>query len=171
MLSPERDAYWIARKACVVTRPKSPSASGGGSVRSASSTVPARAGRSTSGSTIATAASTIPSTTARSRPHVFRSPLGRQRHILEYQVRQTPKGAEIAVRCIGPADLPKPESEISSGLARLGLLAPEVVVVPVDQIERQSSGKLKRFVSLARTPIGNYSAIRQGSQRRWSRSG
>ncbi len=83
-------------------------------------------------------------------PHVFRSPLGRRRHVLEYQVRQTPGGAEVAARCIGPVDIPALEAEMAGELARLGLPAPEVRVTPVERIERQSSGKLKRFIRLTR---------------------
>jgi phenylacetate-CoA ligase len=81
-------------------------------------------------------------------PHVFRSVLGRARQVVEYQVRQTSAGAEVSARCAGPVDLPALEAEIAAELARLGLRAPEVVIGAVERIERQSSGKLKRFVPL-----------------------
>ena len=79
-------------------------------------------------------------------PHVFRSPLARERAVLEYQVRQTQRGAEIAVRRGGPVDLEALRSSIPADLARVGLAAPEVSVSAVDRIGRQDSGKLRRFV-------------------------
>jgi phenylacetate-coenzyme A ligase PaaK-like adenylate-forming protein len=82
-------------------------------------------------------------------PHVFRSPLSHRREIVEYQVRQTARGAAVAVRCAAPLDLAALEAEIADGLARLGLAAPEVSVTAVDGIGRDAlSGKLKRFVPL-----------------------
>ncbi len=82
-------------------------------------------------------------------PHVFRSALGNCRPLVEYQVCQTPRGAAIAVRATGPFDGRGLETEIAAGLARLGIPQPEVTVTAVDHIERQYSGKLKRFVPLA----------------------
>ena len=38
-------------------------------------------------------------------PHVFRSALGGHRHVIEYQVHQTARGANLAVRCREGADL------------------------------------------------------------------
>jgi len=79
-------------------------------------------------------------------PHVFRSRLGRERGIVEYQVRQTDRGAAIAVRCRGEVDVASLRAGIASDLARLGLENPEVSVEPVGRLDRHSSGKLKRFV-------------------------
>jgi len=82
--------------------------------------------------------------------HVFRSTLGRRRHIVEYQVRQTPTGADIAARCTGPVDFVGLCAEIADELTALGLTGPQVTVVPVDHLERiAASGKLKRFIPLA----------------------
>jgi phenylacetate-CoA ligase len=81
-------------------------------------------------------------------PLAFRSPLGLCRHIVEYQVRQTARGAEIAVRAHGRPDLAALETEITAKLATLGLESPEVVVTAVDHLERQETGKLKRFIPL-----------------------
>ena len=81
-------------------------------------------------------------------PHVFRSRLGRERGIFEYQVRQTARGAAIAIRCRGEVDVASLRSDIASDLARLGLKNPEVSVEPVERLDRHSSGKLKRFVPL-----------------------
>lgn len=82
-------------------------------------------------------------------PHVFRSPLGRQPNVVEYQVRQTPVGAAVALRCAGPVDLDALRDDIAGGLERLGVRAPEIVITTVDGLDRQSTGKLRRFVPLA----------------------
>ena len=83
-------------------------------------------------------------------PHVFRSPLSGCRSVVEYQVRQTARGAAIAVRVTEAFDGEALAAEIAAGLARLGLAEPQVNVTTVDQLERQYSGKLKRFVPLGR---------------------
>jgi phenylacetate-CoA ligase len=81
--------------------------------------------------------------------HVFRSVLGRQRNVVEYQVRQTASGADVAVRRIGPVDCTEVAAEITRDLKTLGIDSPEITVVPVDHLERiASSGKLKRFIPL-----------------------
>lgn len=85
-------------------------------------------------------------------PIVFRSPLGRQRNIIEYQVRQHATGAEIAVRAIGPLPIEQLERTIETDLAALGLRSPRVTIVPVTDLARQASGKLKRFIPLASAP-------------------
>jgi phenylacetate-CoA ligase len=81
-------------------------------------------------------------------PHVFRSRLGRERGIVEYQVRQTARGAFIAIHCRGEVDTGRLGREIASDLARLGLIDPDITVAQVDTLERQSTGKLKRFMPL-----------------------
>lgn len=81
--------------------------------------------------------------------HVFRSVLSRQRNVVEYQVRQTSSGAEVAIRCIGTVDCVEVANEITRDLKTLGLDSPEITVVPVERLERiASSGKLKRFIPL-----------------------
>jgi len=81
-------------------------------------------------------------------PHVFRSPLSRRRNIVEYQVRQTARGAVIAAVCHGPADLAELEAELLTRLTELGVPSPEVSVTAVGSIARRG-GKLRRFVPLA----------------------
>jgi phenylacetate-CoA ligase len=81
--------------------------------------------------------------------HVFRSPLSRRSEIVEYQVRQTPRGAAIAVRCTGTVDAEALANEIASALAALSLHEPEVTISIVEHLERQATGKLKRFIPLA----------------------
>lgn len=82
-------------------------------------------------------------------PHAFRSSLGRHAGVVEYQVRQTPEGAEVLVR--GTVEAAGLAREIGDELTRLGLDAPKVDVTCVDRIERQPTGKLKRFIPLAST--------------------
>ena len=82
-------------------------------------------------------------------PHVFRSPLSHCRSVVEYQVRQTARGAAIAVRVTEAFDGETLAGEIAAGLARLGVTDPEVTVTAVNHLDRQYSGKLKRFVPLA----------------------
>ena len=53
----------------------------------------------------------------RIHPHVFRSALGRHAGVVEYQVRQTTDGAQIAVRCRSRVDLEALGSEIDDALA------------------------------------------------------
>jgi phenylacetate-coenzyme A ligase PaaK-like adenylate-forming protein len=81
-------------------------------------------------------------------PLVFRSPLGLCRNIVEYQVRQTPRGADIAVRCQGRPDLRALEATIATKLVTAGLTGAEVRVSAVDHLARQDTGKLKRFVPI-----------------------
>jgi phenylacetate-CoA ligase len=81
-------------------------------------------------------------------PHVFRSRLGGDRGIVEYQVRQTERGAAIAIRCRGDVDLARLQQAIAGDLRRLGLPKPEITIQRVERLERQATGKLKRFVPL-----------------------
>lgn len=81
-------------------------------------------------------------------PIAFRSPLSRCRGIAEYQVRQTARGAEIAIRCIGRVDISALRREIAKGLAELGLSGAEISVTPVERLDRQDVGKLRRFLPL-----------------------
>ncbi len=85
-------------------------------------------------------------------PIVLRSPLGRQRTINEYQVHQTSRGVKVLLQLVGEADLPALRAEIAAGLTKVGLVDPEVVLIPVENLDRQSSGKLKRFVPLSSPP-------------------
>jgi phenylacetate-coenzyme A ligase PaaK-like adenylate-forming protein len=81
-------------------------------------------------------------------PHLFRSRLGRDRNILEYQVRQTALGAAIAIRTRADVDTARLRDEIAADLGHLGLWDPAVTITQVDQLERQATGKLKRFMPL-----------------------
>jgi phenylacetate-coenzyme A ligase PaaK-like adenylate-forming protein len=82
-------------------------------------------------------------------PIVFRSPLTRCRSITAYQVRQTPRGADIAVIAAEPFDREALEREIEAGLAGVGLPRPRVTIEERETIPRTSGGqKLRRFVAL-----------------------
>lgn len=87
-------------------------------------------------------------------PHVFRSALGRCRNVVDYQVRQTEEGASIVVRARGTTDWMALGAEITAGLGRLGLPHAVVSIDVVDDIERQVSGKLRRFVPLSAAVSG-----------------
>jgi phenylacetate-coenzyme A ligase PaaK-like adenylate-forming protein len=83
-------------------------------------------------------------------PHLFRSALGRRRQVFEYQVRQTPTGADITVRTSSELDTLALGQELIEGLAALGVTSPQVSIAAVGEIERaQSTGKLRRFIPLA----------------------
>jgi phenylacetate-coenzyme A ligase PaaK-like adenylate-forming protein len=85
----------------------------------------------------------------RVHPHVFRSALGRRSGVVEYQVKQTPRGAQIAVRCSAPVDIDGLRGEVELALACLGLERPVVEVSAVERLERDPGpAKLRRFVPL-----------------------
>lgn len=81
-------------------------------------------------------------------PHVFRSLLGRHHQIVEYQVRQTRLGAHCDVVVDQNIDHSRVSVEIEAALAVVGIDNPRVTTATVESIERQTSGKLKRFCPL-----------------------
>jgi len=81
--------------------------------------------------------------------HLFRSRLGKERYISEYQVRQTASGALVDVCCNVVVDVRSLRDQLISDLRRAGLPAPEVEITAVPRIERPVSGKLKRFAALS----------------------
>jgi hypothetical protein len=81
-------------------------------------------------------------------PHVFRSRLGGERSIVEYQVRQMARGAAIAITCRGEVELSPLHHGLVDDLVRVGLRDPEITIHRVDRLGRQATGKLKRFVPL-----------------------
>ena len=83
-------------------------------------------------------------------PHVFRSSLGQHRQIVEYQVRQTERGADIRVVADAEIDTAIVGLKIAEALATLGIDQPDVILTRVTTLDRQASGKLKRFVPLSR---------------------
>ena len=81
-------------------------------------------------------------------PHVFRSALGRVPQVVEYQVRQTTRGARIELRASAEVDLEALAVTIAGSVARAGLPDPEIRVARVPALTRTSAGKLTRFVPL-----------------------
>ena len=84
-------------------------------------------------------------------PFTFRSILGRERAVVEYQVRQTAAGADILMRTDEPVDTERIAKSIRAALVDLGIADTVVTVTGVDALDRQSTGKLRRFVP---QPIG-----------------
>jgi phenylacetate-coenzyme A ligase PaaK-like adenylate-forming protein len=75
------------------------------------------------------------------------------RSVLDYQVRQSRRGVEVRIQPAGELrqdQLPGDElrQEVEAALARAGLRDPEVVVIPVDHLERGATGKRQRFYPL-----------------------
>jgi phenylacetate-CoA ligase len=81
-------------------------------------------------------------------PVVFWTYLDRVDNLIEFQIRQLPRGAEILVVMSGPWDWAGFIAELSGALRGLGIPNPEVRITEVPSIERQATGKLKRFVPL-----------------------
>jgi hypothetical protein len=71
---------------------------------------------------------------------------------VEYQVCQTATGAEVWAtgRPGDPADI---EGSITGELQRLGVREPVVTVRVVDRLERQQTGKMRRFVPLTTADV------------------
>ena len=84
-------------------------------------------------------------------PLVFRTPLGQNPDIAEYQVLQTEDGAKIDLVATGTIDIAAVRQEIVSGLAKSGLHNANVEINVVDSLERhKETAKLKRFIPLKR---------------------
>ena len=81
-------------------------------------------------------------------PHVFRSALGQQPAVIEYQVRQTTSGADITVVTGGPVDTGYLGQQVATALARLGLPDPVVNVSAAAGLDRTATGTLRRFAPL-----------------------
>jgi len=82
-------------------------------------------------------------------PFTYRSILGREREIVEYQVRQTPMGADILVCAEGPVDTARIAAAIREALFAQGLADAAVTVSVVTALDRATTGKFRRFVPLA----------------------
>jgi phenylacetate-CoA ligase len=82
-------------------------------------------------------------------PHVFRTILGRDPRILEYQVCQTATGAQVLLRAAADTPTAAIAAQLERELAQLGLEEPTVSATIVDGFERRGIGKLKRFIPLA----------------------
>jgi phenylacetate-CoA ligase len=85
-------------------------------------------------------------------PHLFRSILGREPAISEYQVHQTSAGAEIVACAEGPFDVESLKRKLQEALASSGCREPVVTVTVVERIPRLATGKLKRFLVIPPRP-------------------
>lgn len=83
-------------------------------------------------------------------PLVFVTPLLHQRNVQEYQVWQTSNGADIKVVTLGEIDRRRLIGAVEESLAAVGLARPEVRVEEVERLDYPESGKLRRFVGLAK---------------------
>ncbi len=82
-------------------------------------------------------------------PVVFGRPLASDPRVVEYQVRQTPGGAEIAVTGEGTIDCATLARQVADGLVAAGIDRPSVCVSQVDALPRDPlTGKLKRYLPL-----------------------
>jgi phenylacetate-CoA ligase len=85
-------------------------------------------------------------------PHLFRSILGREPAISEYQVHQTSAGAEIVACAEGLFDVESLKRKLKEALASSGCREPVVTVTVVERIPRLATGKLKRFLVIPPPP-------------------
>ena len=81
-------------------------------------------------------------------PHLFRSILGREPSISEYQVQQTRTGAAIVVCADGAVDIESLTRKLEEALVGSGCPEPTVTVSVVDSIPTLATGKLTRFLTL-----------------------
>ena len=82
-------------------------------------------------------------------PLIFRTPLGQDPMIEQYQVRQTERGAQIGVIARGDLDLDRLRADVVEALESHGLANPEITIALVDALERhKETGKMKRFIPL-----------------------
>jgi phenylacetate-coenzyme A ligase PaaK-like adenylate-forming protein len=81
-------------------------------------------------------------------PHLFRSVLGAETAVVEYQVRQTVRGAHIEVVPAHGIDVASLAARLETALSAGGLHPAVVTVAPVRKIDRGPAGKLRRFVPI-----------------------
>ena len=71
-----------------------------------------------------------------------------QPSVLEYQIRQTPRGAHLVYRSINDVDEARLHRKMHDTLVNCGLQAPEITIERADTMKRTAAGKLIRFVPL-----------------------
>jgi phenylacetate-coenzyme A ligase PaaK-like adenylate-forming protein len=83
-------------------------------------------------------------------PHIVRSVLVTSPEILDYRVRQTPRGIDVEALAVVQINSDRLAEHLVRALASAGLHDPAVAVRIVDHLERfPDTGKLRRFVPLA----------------------
>ena len=85
---------------------------------------------------------------ARSTDAEIRDILDQHPTLVEYQVRQTMRGADVAIVTAGPTDEDALAGKVAAALRRAGLAHAVVTTHVVAGIDREGSGKLKRFAPL-----------------------
>ena len=88
-------------------------------------------------------------------PHVFRTVLSQHLEIRDFQVQQTPAGADVQVIANGNLDLHDLAADLERALSRAGLTHPRVTVTRVDQPSRTPVGKRLRFVPDGHRPTSS----------------
>jgi len=83
-------------------------------------------------------------------PVLFRDPLGLTPNVVEYQVLQTARGASIRACIGGSVDFPALAAKIEDSLRAMGVLDPRIEIGEVDALPRGATGKIQRFIPLAR---------------------
>jgi phenylacetate-coenzyme A ligase PaaK-like adenylate-forming protein len=84
-------------------------------------------------------------------PHIVRSVMVTSPEILDYRVRQTPRGIDVEALAVVPVNGDRLAEHLVQALASAGLHDPAVAVRIVDHLERlPDTGKLRRFVPLTR---------------------
>lgn len=91
-------------------------------------------------------------------PHLFRARLGRERNLVEYQVRQLPRGVEVSLQLQGTLDLEQLRGDLRRALSEAGLPNPKVVLHADRSFVTTSVGKLPRFIPLASSAGGSLGA-------------
>jgi phenylacetate-CoA ligase len=79
-------------------------------------------------------------------PMVLRLELHDERHVTQYQVRQTTRGVSVKVVTDRPEEIDEVRDRLAQTLRTAGLRDPEVTVVAVDRVERLAAGKLRQFI-------------------------
>ena len=88
-------------------------------------------------------------------PFVLGSVLLSAPAIREFQVRQTERGADVAVVTDGDLDHAALTAALEQGLRRAGLTGPRVVIRRVEALDRDAmTGKARRFIPLHARPAG-----------------
>ena len=82
----------------------------------------------------------------RVHPMVLRLALHDERHVTEYQVRQTALGVSMKVVTDRPEDIGIIRDHVAQTLRTAGLGDPEVSIEAVDRLERLAAGKLRQFI-------------------------
>ena len=82
-------------------------------------------------------------------PLVIATAMVKTPRVLEYQVRQTACGVDVAVVTEGPIEMVRLAEAIEDGLRRVGLASPLATVREVASIPRHpQTGKTRRFIPL-----------------------